>query len=108
MKKFFTSWWTISIFTMVVLALILCAGLPLFVEWMQPWWVRTLFGVLLLSLWGLWWFLRRRKIKKAEAALAAELAGPDAGAEEAGAVSSRMAEALKELRKASGSKRGYL
>ena len=108
MKKFFTSWWTISIFTMLVLAALMCFGLPLFVEWMQPWWVRALFGGLFASLWLLWWFLRRRKIRKAEAALAAELAGPDASTEEAGAVQSRMAEALKELRKASGSKRGYL
>ncbi|MFL0357687.1 type VI secretion system membrane subunit TssM [Erythrobacter sp. GH1-10] len=108
MKKFFTSWWTISIVTMVLLAALVCFGIPLFVEWMQPWWVRALFGGLFLLLWVLWWFLRRRKIKKAEAALAAELAGPDASEEEAVAVQGRMAEALKELRKASGSKRGYL
>ncbi|KPF63523.1 type VI secretion system membrane subunit TssM [Porphyrobacter sp. AAP60] len=108
MKKFLTSWWTISIGTIVLLALLLCVGLPLFVEFLQPLWVRLTISGLLLAVWLTWFLLRRRAAKKAEAALAAELAGPDASAEEAGAVQGRMAEALKQLREAGGGKRGYL
>lgn len=108
MKKFLTNWWTISIGTFVLLALLLCLGLPLFVTALKPLWVRLTIAVLLLAGWGTWFFLRRRAAKKAEAALAAELAGPDAAGEEAGAVASRMADALKQLREAGGGKRGYL
>lgn len=108
MKKFLTSWWTISIGTFVLLALLLCLGLPLFVEFLQPLWVRLTIAGLLLAGWLTWFLLRRRAMKKAEAALAAELAGPDAGAEEAGAVQARMAAALQQLRAAGGGKRGYL
>lgn len=108
MKKFFTNWYTLTISLFVVLILLTVVGLPLFVDWMKPWWVRLLFGLGLASIWLLWWFLRRRKIKKAEAALAAELAGPDASGDEAAAVGARMSEALIALRKASGKKRNYL
>lgn len=108
MKKFFTSWWTISIFSILLLIGLVCFGLPLFVEWMRPWWVRLSFGGFFVLVWVVWFLLRRRKAKKAEAALAAELAGPDANEEEAGAVQGRMVEALKQLRDASGKKRNYL
>lgn len=108
MKKFLTSWWTISIGTIVLLGLLLCLGLPLFVEALQPLWVRLSIVGLLAVVWVTWFLLRRRAAKKAEAALAAELAGPDASAEEAGAVQGRMAAALKQLREAGGNKRGYL
>lgn len=108
MKKFLTNWWTVSIGTFVLLALLLCVGLPLFVDAMKPWWVKLTIAVLLLAGWVTWFLLRRRAAKKAEAALAAELAGPDASSEEAGAVAGRMAAALKQLREAGGNKRGYL
>lgn len=108
MKKFLTNWWTISIGTMVLLALLLCLGLPLFVDALKPWWVRLLIAGLLVAGWLTWFLLRRRAAKKAENALAAELAGPDASSEEAGAVAGRMAAALKQLREGSGNKRGYL
>lgn len=108
MKKFLTSWWTVSIGTIVLLALLLCVGLPLFVDAMKPLWVKLTIAGLSLAVWLTWFLLRRRAAKKAEAALAAELAGPDASAEEAGAVQGRMAAALKQLREASGNKRGYL
>ncbi|MBU7578986.1 MAG: type VI secretion system membrane subunit TssM [Porphyrobacter sp.] len=108
MKKFLTNWWTISIGTMVLLALILCLGLPLFVDALKPVWVRLLLAGLLVAAWLTWFLLRRRAAKKAEAALAAELTGPDASSEEAGAVAGRMAAALKQLREAGGGKRGYL
>ncbi len=108
MKKFLTSWWTISIGTILVLSLLLCLGLPLFVDGMKPLWVRLTIAGLLVLVWLTWFLLRRRAAKRAEAALAAELSGPDAGAEEAGAVQGRMADALKQLREAGGGKRGYL
>ncbi len=108
MKKFLTNWWTISIGTFVLLALLLCLGLPLFVDGLKPLWVRLTIAGLLVAGWLTWFLLRRRSAKKAEAALAAELAGPDAAGEEAGAVASRMTDALKQLREAGGGKRGYL
>ncbi|QDH33049.1 type VI secretion system membrane subunit TssM [Porphyrobacter sp. YT40] len=108
MKKFLTNWWTVSIGTMVLLALLLCLGLPLFVDALKPLWVRLTIAGLLVLAWLAWFLLRRRAAKKAEAALAAELAGPDAAGEEAGAVQGRMAAALKQLREAGGGKRGYL
>jgi len=108
MKKFFTSWWTISIVTILLLILLCSVGLPLFVEWMQPLWVRLTFAGGFFALWLLWFFIRRWRAKRAEAALAKELAGPDASEEEGDAVQLRMTEALAELRKASGKKRNYL
>lgn len=108
MKKFFTSWWTLSIGTILLCILLFTVGVPLFVDWMKPLWVRLLVGGTFVALWLLWFFLRRRKAKKAEAALAAELAGPNRLDEEAGAVQRRMAEALDQLRKASGKNRNYL
>jgi type VI secretion system protein ImpL len=108
MKKVITSWWTVSIATVVLLALVVCVGLPLFVGWMQPWWVRALFAGGFLLVWLVWFLLRRRKIKKAEAALAAELTGPDPTDEEAAAVKTRMVEALGKLRESAGGGRGYL
>jgi type VI secretion system protein ImpL len=108
MKKFFTSWYFLTIALFVVLILLTVVGLPLFVEWMQPWWVRLSFGLGFASLWLLWLLLRLRKIKKAEEALAKELAGPDPSGDEAQTVAARMNEALAELRKASGKKRNYL
>lgn len=108
MKRFFTSWWTISIGTTVLLILLFAVGLPLFVPSLRPLWVRLLIAGLFLGMWGLWFFLRRRKAKRAEAALAAELAGGDRAGEEAGAVESRMRHAIDKLRTASGKKRNYL
>ncbi len=108
MKRFFTSWWTISIGTIVLLILLFAVGLPLFVASMRPMWVRLLIGGLLVALWIVWFVLRRRRARKAEAALAAELAGSDRAGEEAGAVQARMREALDKLRAASGKKRNYL
>ncbi|MEM8725042.1 MAG: type VI secretion system membrane subunit TssM [Pseudomonadota bacterium] len=108
MKKFFTSWWFLSIFTILILILICSLGLPLFVEWMQPLWVRLTFAGGFVALWVVWFLIRRWRAKRAEEALAKELAGPDAGEEEASAVQNRMGEALAELRKATGKKRNYL
>ncbi|ANY19388.1 Intracellular multiplication and human macrophage-killing [Tsuneonella dongtanensis] len=108
MKRFFTSWWTISIGTTVLLILLFAVGLPLFITALKPLWVRLTIVTIFIALWALIFYLRRRKAKRAEAALAAELAGGDRAGEEAGAVESRMREAIEKLRSASGKKRNYL
>lgn len=108
MKRFFTSWWTISIGTFVLLILLFAVGLPLFFVSMKPLWVRLLITLVLVGMWLGWFLMRRRKAKKAEAALEAELAGGDRAGEEAGAVESRMRAAIDKLKTASGKSRNYL
>ena len=48
-----------------MLVLVLCVGLPLFVGFLRPWWVRALLLVLIAGIWGLVAFLRWRKARKA-------------------------------------------
>jgi type VI secretion system protein ImpL len=108
MKRFFTSWWTISIFTTVVLILIFAVGLPYFVDFLDNMFARIGVTVFFIAMWGLWFFLRRRKAKKLNADLEEQLEEQDKGAEEAGLVAKRMKEALANLRKASGKQRNYL
>ncbi|HEX8554226.1 MAG TPA: type VI secretion protein IcmF/TssM N-terminal domain-containing protein, partial [Sphingomonas sp.] len=108
MKKFFASWWTLSILSAVVLAAILAWGLPYFVGFLRPTWVRVTCIALVAGVWGLLAFLRIRKARRAADAIAAELAGPNAGDEESRALAARMAEAMGALRSAAGRKRDYL
>jgi type VI secretion system protein ImpL len=108
MKRFFTNWWVLSVLTALILVLILVVGLPLFVGFMRPLWVRLTLLFLIASTWGLLAFLRVRKAKKASAAIAAELAQPNAADEEGGVLAGRMKEALAALKSASGKKRDYL
>ena len=108
MKKFFASWWTLSILSAVVLAAILAWGLPYFVGFLRPTWVRITCIALVAGVWGLLAFLRIRKARRAADAIAAELAGPNAGDEESRALAARMAEAMGALRSAAGRKRDYL
>ncbi len=108
MKRFFTSWWTITIFCAVLLALVLAVLLPLFVGFLRPLWIRITCALVIAAIWGLLAFLRVRKGRKAAAALAAELAGPDAADEEGKLLGARMGEALAGLKKAGGGKRDYL
>ncbi len=108
MKRFLTNWWTVSIFTTVVLILVFAVGLPLFVDFLKPWYVRVPVALFFIALWGLWWFLRRRREKKRNAALEEQLAEQNKAGEEAGVIAGRMKEALANLRKASGKQRNYL
>ncbi len=108
MKRVLTNWWFVSGLIVLCLLLIFCLGLPLFLSWFRPWWVRVIFAVVILGGWGLLAFLRARKAKKASDAIAAELATPSAGDQESAALSARMAEAIASLRAASGKQRGYL
>ncbi|MEO1220664.1 MAG: type VI secretion protein IcmF/TssM N-terminal domain-containing protein, partial [Pseudomonadota bacterium] len=107
-KRFFTNWWTVSILTTVLLILVFAVGLPLFVEFLKPWYVRLGVGFFFVAIWGLWFFLRRRKAKKLNAEIEEQLEEQDKGAEEAGLVAKRMKEALGKLRQASGKQRNYL
>lgn len=104
MKRFLTNWWFVSALIAVLVALLLCWGLPIFVGFLRPWWVRVLAFVLIAGVWGLLAFLRIRSARKRADAIAAELAQapPDGEARQLG---ERMAEALKTLRTAAGGKR---
>lgn len=106
--KILRNWWFVTVTASVLLALVLALGLPLFVGWMRPLWVRMAFVLGVAALWGLFAFLRVRKARKAQAALAAELAGPNAADEEGRALAKRMNDALGQLKTASGKRRDYL
>ena len=108
MKKFLFSWWTLTIFTAVLVAVILALVLPMFVHFLRPWWVRLLVVLLVVAVWGTFALLRVMKARKASDEIAKELAKPDEGDAEAQALSKRMADALAGLRQASGGKRDYL
>jgi len=107
-KRFFASWWTLSVLVALTVALLLCLGLPIFVAGMRPTWVRVSCFLLVAGVWGLLAFLRMRKARRAAEAIAAELAGPNAGDEESRALNQRMGDALTTLRSASGRRRDYL
>jgi type VI secretion system protein ImpL len=106
--RFFKNWWFITITCAILLALLLAWGLPIFVAFLRPIWVRILCIVLVFGGWGLLAFLRRRKAKKASDALAAELAGPNAVDEESRVLGQRMSEAVTQLKGAAGKRRDYL
>ena len=106
--RFFRNWWFVTITCAILVALLLAVGLPFFVSFLRPLWVRILCVVLVASVWGLFAFLRRRKARKAAAALAAELAEPNAADEESKALAKRMGEAMGQLKSASGKRRDYL
>ncbi|WP_457312764.1 type VI secretion system membrane subunit TssM [Sphingomonas sp. UYAg733] len=104
----FGNWWVVTIACALLLAALLSLGLPLFVGWMRPFWVRVAFALGVFALWGLAVFLRLRRSRRAADAIAAELAGPNAADAEGRALGQRMAEALAKLKGAAGKKRDYL
>ncbi len=108
MRRLLKSWWFLTITLALVLILLLTLGLPLFVAFLRPLWVRILLGLLVASVWAVLAFLRVRRARRASAAIAAELAGPNAADEESRALAARMKEALAALRGASGKRRDYL
>lgn len=101
------NWWFISIVCALLLALILAVGLPLFIAFLRPLWVRILCVVVIAGIWGAFAFLRWRRIRKAAEAIASELA-PDPADEENRALAERMRDALARLKAASGKRRDYL
>lgn len=104
MKRFLTSWWVIATTVALLAALLLCWGLPIFVGFLRPWWVRLIVFLTIAGVYGLLAWLRIRKARKASDAIAEELARSDADGETR-VLSDRMAEALKTLRTATGRKR---
>ncbi|MFS0738576.1 type VI secretion system membrane subunit TssM [Sphingomonas sp. 1P06PA] len=109
MKRFFTNWWFVSAVVALLVLLVLIVGLPIFVGFMRPWWVRLIVAVLVIGVWGLLAFLRARAAKKGADAIAAELAAPSAADQESQQLAQRMTEALGQLKTAAGKKnRDYL
>lgn len=108
MKKIFGNWWVLTGLVVLLLVLVLCVGLPLFVGFLQPWWVRAVIFVLIAGSWGAIGFLRARRARKAAEAIEAELAGPNAQDEESAAVAARLNDALASLKSNAAGKRDYL
>lgn len=106
--RIFKNWWFLTITCALLVAALLAFGLPLFVDFLRPLWVRITSVVLVFLVWGLFAWLRRRKARRAAAALEAELAGPDAADEEGRLLAKRMREALSQLKTASAKRRDYL
>jgi type VI secretion system protein ImpL len=108
-KRFFLNWWTLTIAAAVLVALLLAVGLPIFVGFLRPWWVRLLVVLAVALIWGVFALIHVLSARRANDAIAEELAKPEsAGDEEARNLAKRMAEALAGFKKASGDKRDYL
>jgi len=108
MRRVFKNWWFLTISLMLIVLLLLTFGLPIFVAFLKPLWVRLLLGALVVGIWALFAVLRVRKGRKASAAIAEELSRPSAADEEGKQLASRMKTALTALRSQSGRKRDYL
>ncbi len=108
MRRLFKNWWFVTIACALIVALLLALGLPIFVKFLRPLWVRILCVVLVSTIWGLFAYLRHRRHKRAADAIAAELAAPDPAGEESKALGQRMREAVAQLKSASGKQRNYL
>ena len=108
MKRILFNWWSLTIATAVIVALILALALPIFLHALRPWWARLLFVLLVAAVWGAFALLRVLKPRKASDAIARELATPEPGQAEAQDLAKRMADAMGMLRQASGDKRDYL
>lgn len=108
MRGFWRNWYAVTITCAVLTALLLAWGLPYFVASMRPVWVRVACVVLVAAVWGFFAWLRRHRAAKASAAIAAELAGPNAIDEQGRLLAGRMAEALAKLKSAGGARRDYL
>lgn len=108
MKKFFANWWFIGGLIVLLLVLVLCVGLPIFVSFLKPMWVRLTIGGVLTALWLGIGLLRWRKRVKAARALEAELNPPSAADEESRVIAQRMSDALKALKNHPGARKDYL
>lgn len=103
-KRALRNWHVVTITAAVLVALLLCLGLPLFVLALRPWWVRLLLAFVVAVAWGAaaWW--RARRAARAAAQLEAAVATEDEGDVAAG----RLRGALAQLRSAGGGGRDYL
>jgi type VI secretion system protein ImpL len=111
-KRFFLSWWTLSIATAVIVALVLALVLPIFIHPLRPWLVRLVLVMAVALVWSVFCVVRILRRRQANDAIAEELAKPDKGPsaadEETRTIAARMASALAALRKSSGRQRDYL
>lgn len=108
MKRILFNWWTLTIVTAVLVALILALALPIFVPFLRPWWVRLLMVLLVAAVWGVFALVRVLKARKASDAIAQELATPQPGEAEAQDLAARMSAAMGMLKEAAADKRDYL
>ena len=108
LKKVFGNWWVLSGLAALFAVLLFVVLLPMVAGPLRPLWVRLVFLLLILVVWGglaAWRVLSARAAsKKLAEGLAAETAAPGEDAE----VAKRMQAAMAGLKSVSGSKRDYL
>jgi type VI secretion system protein ImpL len=108
-KRFFLNWWTLTLLAAVLVALLLALGLPIFVSFLRPWWVRLIAVAVVALIWGVFAVIHVMSARAKSDAIAEEIAQPpQPGDEEARVLSNRMTEAMAALKKSSGDKRDYL
>lgn len=108
MKRFFLNWWLLTGLAAILVAVLLVFILPLVAPFLRPWWVKTLFAMLVAVVWGVFATLRILKARRAAAEIAKQLAAVSPGDVEAEALAGRMRSALAKLKTATGDKRDYL
>ncbi|HEY7901334.1 MAG TPA: type VI secretion system membrane subunit TssM, partial [Caulobacteraceae bacterium] len=101
-------WRFLTLLAAIIVAVCVALVLPLLVLWMRPWWLRLVFGLLPLIIWGVVVLIANARAKKASNAIADEIAKPSPGQEEAQEIAARMREALAGLKRAAGDRRDYL
>jgi type VI secretion system protein ImpL len=107
-KNFLTNWWTVTSLVVILSMLLLCVGLPIFVDFMRIWWVRLALFALILLVWGVLIVLRIRQARDASDAIADGLSTTSPAEAEGDLQRTRMAEALASLKSSSSNKRNYL
>jgi len=107
-KRFFTSWWFLTALAVVLLLALTLFGLPLVVGFMRHWWVKLLLCSVIVGVWGVFAFLRIRRARRANAAIAEELTKANPADEEGKILADRLKSAIKSLRESTGKARNYL
>ena len=77
MRRVFRSWWFWTTLVVAILVALFLFGLPIFIQFMRPWWVRIAFSAAVVAIWLGIAFWRWRRARRANAAIAAELAKVD-------------------------------
>lgn len=108
LKRVLLNWWVLTLALAVLVAVILTWPAPIFLSFLRPWWVRLILVLLVGLVWGGFAGFRLWRARKASDALAATLTQADPGDAEARTLTGRLAEALAQLKAASGRKGDYL
>ncbi len=103
-KRALGNWHVVTIAAAVLVALLLCVGLPVFVLALRPWWVRLLLLALVVGTWAAAWWWRRRRAARAAAKLEAAVSTDTEG----DVAAERLRGALAQLRTVAGGRRDYL